>query len=337
MFSLKIKYMNINYTINLSNSDICEVVKSKFLFKCHVNRVGCEYDKIRIKKDDAVISKVVSILHDYEFDVIRDESGIFTAMDSKEENLITLDYDGELNFWTSNMDVEEFKNKLKEADAEADDVGIHWYLDKRSATHYIPLDRSRLPVEEMFPFLGEKNLSEYYKEYFESNSNVLLLLGKPGMGKTTFIKGMICEKKKGAYLTYNMDELREDNVYASFFSSTTSDFFIFEDADEFLKPRKAGNEIMIKFLNLGDGLISNKNKKFIFTANIENVDEIDSALLRSGRCFDILMFDRLTKTQAEKLASKFDLTLKEDKDFYTVSDIFNRKISKPSLKNKIGF
>jgi ATP-dependent 26S proteasome regulatory subunit len=42
---------------------------------------------------------------------------------------------------------------------------------------------------------------------------------------------------------------------------------------------------MSRFLNISDGLIKLPNKKLVFTTNVTNFENIDSALLRPGRCF----------------------------------------------------
>lgn len=328
---------NLTYNASINDGDFSGLICSNFLFKSYLEGKKVEYDFIRLEKKEQTVNKLTKILEENNFMVIRQNNTELVGVYGDNEDVVAVNYDYELRFWFTSGRLKTLKKNIEEKINIQDSVGIFWYVDKRSGTRFVPMDKSRLPVTEMFPFLQGKELSAYYNEYFNSNSNVIILLGKPGMGKTTFIRGMLTEKKKSAYLTYNIEELRDDNVYATFFSSEDADFFIFEDADEFLKPRKEGNDVMIKFLNLGDGLISNKNKKFIFTANIEDIKNIDSALLRSGRCFDVIMFNPLEREDAEILAEKFDMNLSEDKDSYTISEIFNKKIKKPTRKDVFGF
>jgi len=79
---------------------------------------------------------------------------------------------------------------------------------------------------------------------------------------------------------------------------------VVEDADILLTDRKhEGNKTMAKLLNVSDGLVKVANKKVIFTANLKTKREIDPALTRAGRCFDVVNFRDLTKAEA-KLAAE---------------------------------
>ena len=83
-------------------------------------------------------------------------------------------------------------------------------------------------------------------------------------------------------------------------------------------------------------------KKFIFTANINNIKDVDSALIRPGRCFDVLRFEPLTREQALKVCNKIGKTLPEKKDTrYTIAEIFNQENDTsnviPLIKTGFGF
>ena len=95
---------------------------------------------------------------------------------------------------------------------------------------------------------------------------------------------------------------------------------------------------MHRFLNMGDGLISRPNKKIIFTTNLENLSDIDPALTRPGRCYDIIEFEPLTVDQAKAVAeiSGKELDLPDNK--VTIAEIFNtQKYRKEKKKSTIGF
>jgi ATP-dependent 26S proteasome regulatory subunit len=99
--------------------------------------------------------------------------------------------------------------------------------------------------------------------------------------------------------------------------------------------------MMHRFLNVGDGLISMKGKKLIFSTNLPSINDIDSALIRPGRCFDIISFQQYTKEQAQKIAKKFDLKLTEkdnNSDTYSLAEIFHtQNNTKPNVTRKMGF
>jgi ATP-dependent 26S proteasome regulatory subunit len=98
--------------------------------------------------------------------------------------------------------------------------------------------------------------------------------------------------------------------------------------------------MMHRFLNVGDGLVTTKGKKMIFSTNLPSIRDIDSALIRPGRCFDIVTFGELTKEEAKALATKLNVSLVEDKKSYSLAEIFNQQSeqTKASKTNrKVGF
>jgi ATP-dependent 26S proteasome regulatory subunit len=99
--------------------------------------------------------------------------------------------------------------------------------------------------------------------------------------------------------------------------------------------------MMHRFLNVGDGLISLKGKKLIFSTNLPSISDVDSALVRPGRCFDIVSFDNYTYEQAVALAKKLGVEFdkKEGKsDTYSLAEIFHKqRNSSPKQTRKMGF
>jgi hypothetical protein len=78
----------------------------------------------------------------------------------------------------------------------------------------------------------------------------------------------------------------------------------------------------------------------IFSTNLPSIRDIDSALVRPGRCFDIVTFGELTKEDAVALADKLGVELKEVKEKYTLAEIFNQQSEQTSAaktNRKVGF
>ena len=215
---------------------------------------------------------------------------------------------------------------------------IEWIYSADGNSIEIPVRGDREPVEEMYPFLNGKSLSAYYDEFMASSASILLLIGPPGTGKTTFIRGLLQHAQISAIVTYDTAILSKDYLFANFIEGDRN-VMIVEDADNFLGARSDGNDMMHKFLNVGDGLVTTKNKKMIFSTNLPSIRDVDPALIRPGRCFDILHFDLMNEEQASKLSTRLELeydTKPEGK--YSIADIFHKQVEAPkSPKRKVGF
>lgn len=217
---------------------------------------------------------------------------------------------------------------------------IEWVYSGDGSSVNIPLLPEKLPISEMYPFLGDESIEEYYDRYLQSSSSILLLIGPPGTGKTTFIRGLLHYASKNAIVTYDEKILERDYVFSRFIEDDVG-VMVIEDADNFLKSRSEGNTMMHRFLNVGDGLISVRGKKLIFSTNLPSVRDIDSALIRPGRCFDVVSFDNYTLEEAEKISKKLNVKFdrKENKtDKYSLAEIFfKQKNSNPKQTVKMGF
>lgn len=238
--------------------------------------------------------------------------------------------------------IKEFKKWVSNQGFKAEEVMIEWVF----GPNYKDMEGFSLPLQMYPPIPGaypwmKESVEEYSQRFFDSKESVLVLKGQPGTGKTSFIKQIIQSSKTSALVTYDTALLFSDGFFASFMTREDCNLLIIEDADNMLQSREEGNPLMDRLLNASDGLISLRNKKIIFSTNLGNVSAIDAALLRKGRCFDILDFRKLTREEALLVAAGYygkDVQL-EGSSFslaeITNIDMEQMKLSKPITK--LGF
>lgn len=216
-------------------------------------------------------------------------------------------------------------------------TGVH--SDGSLDVEVLPIEEPKPIYDSFYPWLGEHTLDSFLENYICSQESILLLYGNPGTGKSNLLKHLLHKYNQSALITYQ-DDIRDlDKMFSSFLKGDEK-FLIIEDADEFLTKRESGNTSMKRLLNIADGLTSNKEKKVIFTSNITNLNNIDSALLRPGRCYDAVKFENLNTEQATKAAQDLELDLSLIvKDSYTLAELFAIKNNKLKLvqNNKAVF
>jgi len=255
----------------------------------------------------------------------------------QESNYITYNVDSNTTTVRAFGDVDFCENVIVTVEEKFDIVTSHieWVYGSQGESVNVPLNRDRLPVEEMYPFLKGETLESYYHRYLESSANILLLIGPPGTGKTTFIRGMLALTNSSAIVSYDSQILEKDSFFARFIEGDET-IMVLEDSDAFLKSRSDGNTMMHRFLNVGDGLVTTKGKKMIFSTNLPSIRDIDSALVRPGRCFDIVTFENLTQEEAELLAKRLEVKLDGTQDKWSIAEVFNKQTNKPK-ERKVGF
>jgi hypothetical protein len=212
---------------------------------------------------------------------------------------------------------------------------IRWVYDEHGSYTNVPLV-SRGLVKSAYPFI-EGNVSDYIDDYINSDASIIVFIGPPGTGKTSLIKEIISRSTRPAHVSYDMKVMNGESLFTEFMTSDSM-FLVMEDADAFLASRKEGNTMMHRFLNVGDGLISTKGKKIIFSTNLPNIEEIDPALLRPGRCFDVMSSRELTRSEAEAVREELKIPFElEDKESFSLAEITNKMRTHKQKTRTVGF
>ncbi len=138
------------------------------------------------------------------------------------------------------------------------------------------------------------------------DKGIVLLHGKPGTGKTSYIRHLISEvKKEVIFLPPAMAGALTDPGLISILTENPNSIFVIEDAENILVARDASrNSPVSTLLNISDGLLADcLNVQIICTFNTD-LANIDQALLRKGRLIARYDFKELTVTKAKRLAEK---------------------------------
>lgn len=216
--------------------------------------------------------------------------------------------------------------------------------------------------EEAYPFIRDGNINEYIEDFLESDESVLIFLGDVGTGKTKLVRHLlrtVMEKSSEAlsarshdifncnnfnvFYTTTHKSLESDELFNSFVSESA--ILVLEDIDFHLRNRQENNSLMYKLLAFSDGLITSDNKIIISTN--AKLDDIDSALIRPGRCFDLAEFRKLTREESnvllerlgknEKLEERRDYSLSEVYRFYNTGKLSNQEQGRKKGIKKTGF
>ena len=184
------------------------------------------------------------------------------------------------------------------------------------------------------------------KSLHENSSGLYMLHGRPGTGKTTYIRYLASVLKKDVifFPTSFVDEITNPSIL-SLLKKKQDCVMILEDAEKALTKRSLSDQpsLVSTLLNMTDGILGDILKlNVIVTYNCDRQD-IDEALLRRGRLKAEYSFQGLKQDDAKKLIKKLDIDIKPE-DNMTLADIYYAKSDEELIGNiktlekpKIGF
>lgn len=136
-------------------------------------------------------------------------------------------------------------------------------------------------------------------QFEASNSNVILIYGVPGTGKSNWMMEMINARgwDDKIYLADRMDVLQHPGFPDFVRELPAGSIVLTEDSDVLVQKRTEGNVSMSALLNATAGIVA-RDVKLIISTNLTSTRDIDEALMRKGRCFRTLKFKPMNAQQA---------------------------------------
>jgi len=297
------------------------------------------------------------VIHKYEVipvknDKIEGMKIIYEAKDPFKNHIIVLSYSEKKEEGIVQIHYSCDRTSLDEI------VGIIKRFSKESANKRVGLilrDDFGLTLKKFDVSPGDMSVEENYCDDFkvisdkivdtlntDDNTGLVLLHGKPGSGKTTYIRHLSTLLDKDImFVPNNMANILTSPEFIPFIMKYPNSIIIIEDAEKVIRSRESGgnNEATSNILNMSDGILGECLKtQIIATFNIDR-ENIDKALLRKGRLIAEYEFNELDVDKSNKLLKKLniDFTTKEP---MLLTDIYNYEDNigiNDNKKQKIGF
>lgn len=186
----------------------------------------------------------------------------------------------------------------------------------------------------------------YVKKLHDKTNGLTIFEGKPGTGKTFYLRHLMGELKETHRFyfipTASMNILSKPE-FIGFWADQRQYYankkfvVILEDSDGALMTRGNDNREQVSaLLNLADGMLGDFLRLHIICTINCSASDIDPALLRPGRLLCHRVFDRLDYAQAALLAESLGRKLPQPRD-YSLAEVFAGHETDEIKPQRMGF